>query len=139
MLSKTRGAPFRSTAPEGVPDARSGARPDASTAETAPEPTLAPRPADTDRETRRDRSRRKAHRSRLHGYAILTVAVVAFLIALAASNTADVKVNWVFGSSRVSLVWLVLFAAILGWGLGLLLTATFHWRTRAPRRGGVPS
>jgi uncharacterized integral membrane protein len=58
------------------------------------------------------------------------------VIALAASNTAHVKVNWVFGSSRVSLVWLVLFAAIVGWLLGLAATATFHWRTRAPRRRG---
>ena len=95
--------------------------------------------AATDRETRRERSRRKAHRSRLHGYAILTVALVAFLIALAASNTAPVKVNWVFGSSHVSLVWLVLFGAILGWALGLVATAAFHWRTRAPRQHGAPS
>ena len=70
------------------------------------------------------------------GYAVLAVALVAFVIALAASNTAHVKVNWVFGSSRVSLVWLVLFAAIVGWLLGLAATATFHWRTRAPRRRG---
>jgi uncharacterized integral membrane protein len=96
-------------------------------------------PAATDRETRRERSRRKAHRSRLHGYAILTVVLVSFLIALAASNTARVKVNWVFGSSHVSLVWLMLFAAILGWLLGLLATAAFHWRTRAPRRSGGTS
>ncbi len=87
----------------------------------------------SDRETRRDRSRRRAHRSRLHGYGIVAVALVAFLIALAASNTAHVKVNWVFGSSHVSVVWLVLFAAILGWLLGLVATAAFHWRTRTPR------
>ena len=58
------------------------------------------------------------------------------MIALAASNTAHVKVNWVFGSSEVSLVWLVLFAAILGWLLGLVATTAFHWRTRAPRQPG---
>jgi uncharacterized integral membrane protein len=85
------------------------------------------------RETRRDRSRRKAHRTRLHAYEIVTVALVAFLVALAASNTAHVKVSWVFGTSHVSLVWLVLFAAIVGWVLGLVATAAFHWRTRAPR------
>jgi uncharacterized integral membrane protein len=87
-------------------------------------------------ETRVGRFRRKAHRTRLHGYAIVAVALVAFLIALAASNTAHVKVSWVFGTSHVSLVWLVLFAAILGWLLGLAISATFHWRTRAPRRRG---
>lgn len=93
----------------------------------------------TTSETRLEHFRRKVHRGRLHGYAALAVALVAYLIALAASNTAGVKVNWVFGSSRVSLVWLVLFAAILGWLLGLVATAAFHWRTRAPRRGGTAS
>ena len=90
-------------------------------------------------ETRGVRFRHKAHRTRLHGYAIAAVALVAYLIALAATNTAHVKVNWVFGSSHVSLVWLVLFTAILGWMLGLATSATFHWRTRAPRRGGEKS
>jgi uncharacterized integral membrane protein len=87
-----------------------------------------------DGETRGERFRRRAHRSRLHAYAALTVVLVVFLIALAVSNTAHVKVSWVFGTSHVSLVWLVLFAAILGWLLGLLVTAVFHWRTRAPKR-----
>jgi uncharacterized integral membrane protein len=85
-------------------------------------------------ETRAEHFRRKALRGRLHGYAIGAVALVAVLIALAASNTARVKVNWLIGSSRVSLVWLVLAAAILGWALGLIASARFHWRTRAPRR-----
>ena len=85
-------------------------------------------------ETRAEHFRRKAHRGRLHGYAIAAVALVAVLIALAASNTAHVKVNWLIGSSHVSLVWLVLFAAIVGWLLGLMASARFHWRTRAPRR-----
>jgi uncharacterized integral membrane protein len=88
----------------------------------------------TGSETRGEHFRRKALRTRLHGYAIVAVVVVAFLIALAASNTAQVKVSWVFGTSHVSLVWLVLCAALLGWLLGILITAAFHWRTRAPRR-----
>ena len=141
MLSKTRSAPAHSPAPgvtrETITD------PTSNRARLAREPDGPPvRPAApeaTGSETRRDRSRRKAHRSRLHGYAIVAVALVAFLIALAASNTAHVKVDWVFGTSHVSLVWLVLFAAILGWLLGLVATAAFHWRTRAPRRGGGTS
>jgi uncharacterized integral membrane protein len=92
-------------------------------------------PAPPGQETRSERLRRKAHRFRLHGYAVLTVALGAFLIALAVSNTDAVKVHWVFGSSHVPLVWLVLIAAVLGWLLGLLATGAFHWRTRAPRRG----
>ncbi len=90
-------------------------------------------------ETRGAHIRRKVHRGRLYGYAVVTVALVAYLVAIAASNTGHVKVSWFFGSSHVSLVWPVLFAAILGWLLGLLASARFHWRTRAPRRGGARS
>ena len=136
MLSKTRGAPANSAAPGVIPDTITG--PVTNGAPVAPDRGDAPAPSAaqtaTGGETRGGRYRRKAHRSRLHGYAIVTVALVAYLIALAATNTAHVKVNWVFGTSHVSLVWLVLFAAILGWLLGLAATAAFHWRTRAPRR-----
>jgi uncharacterized integral membrane protein len=67
------------------------------------------------------------------------VALVSYLIGLAASNTAHVRVSWVFGSSHVSLVWLVLFAAVLGWLLGLAVSVRFQWLTRAPRRRGGDS
>jgi uncharacterized integral membrane protein len=141
MLSKTRGTPVYSPAPGVIPDTITGPVPNGSLVATDPEVAPAPAAAATasGSETRGQHFRRKAHRTRLHGYAIVAVALVAFLIALAASNTAHVKVNWVFGSSHVSLVWLVLFAAILGWLLGLVATAAFHWRTRAPRRDGGTS
>jgi uncharacterized integral membrane protein len=140
MLSKTRSMPVHSAAPGVIPDTITG--PPNNGAPVAREqdaPPAQPQPAAqaSGGETRRGRFRRNARLTRLHGYAIATVALVAFLIALAASNTAHVKVNWVFGSSRVSLVWLVLFAAILGWLLGLAASARFHWRTRAPRGGGT--
>ena len=134
MLSKTRSTPVRSPAPGVIPERVTGPVSNGSPVASDPDVAPAQASAETDRETRTEHFRRKAHRGRLHGYAVLAVALVAFLIALAASNTAHVKVNWVFGSSRVSLVWLVLFAAILGWLLGLVATAAFHWRTRAPRR-----
>jgi uncharacterized integral membrane protein len=134
MLSKTHGTPVHSAAPGVIPDTITG--PVSNGAPVAPDRDVAAASLATGRETRTGRFRRKARRIRLHGYAIATVALVAYVIALAASNTAHVKVNWVFGSSHVSLVWLVLFAAILGWLLGLAATAAFHWRTRAPRRQG---
>lgn len=84
-------------------------------------------------ETRAQYFQRKGLRGRLHAYAIATVALVAVLIALAASNTASVKVNWLVGSSHISLVWLVLVTAIVAWLLGLLTSARFNWRTRSPR------
>jgi uncharacterized integral membrane protein len=87
-------------------------------------------------ETRRERRRRGVHQGRLQGYAIAIVALIAALIALAAANTAHVRVDWLVGSSRVSLVWLVLAAAIIGWILGVLTNVRFQWVTRAgrPRR-----
>lgn len=135
MCSKTPSMQVNSPAPGVVPDAITGPVSNGSRVATEPDITADQPSAATARtgETRGERFRRKAQRGRLHGYAIVTVALVAYLIALAASNTAAVKVDWVFGSSRVSLVWLVLFAAILGWLLGLLASARFHWRTRAPR------
>ncbi len=134
MLSKTRSMPVDPSTPGAIPDTINGSvseqpRVAAPTTARAREAAAA-----VNGETRGEHFRRKALRGRLHGYAIGVVALVAVLIALAASNTTQVKVNWLIGSSRVSLVWLVLAAAVLGWGLGLLASARFHWRTRAPRR-----
>lgn len=136
MFSKTStSSPVNSSAPGVIPDTISGPvsdQPPLAVPNTARARAAAA--ATNGTETRVARFRRKALRGRLHGYAIGAVALVAVLIALAASNTAHVKVNWVVGSSYVSLVWLVLVAAIVGWLLGLMASARFHWRTRAPRR-----
>jgi len=84
-------------------------------------------------ETRGARFGRRAHRTRLHAYAVLTVALFVCLIALVVANTRQVKLDWVVGSSTASLVWIVLFSAVIGWLLGLVSGAMFRWRTRAPR------
>ncbi len=84
-------------------------------------------------ETRGARFSRKARRTRFHLYAFVTVALLVCLVALVATNTRQVKLSWVFGSSTASLVWIVLFSAILGWLLGIVSSAVFRWRTRAPR------
>jgi uncharacterized integral membrane protein len=84
-------------------------------------------------ETAGHRFARRAHRTRLYLYAGVAAALLVFLIALAIANTSHVKVSWVFGSSSVSLVWLVLFSAFAGLLLGMVIGALFHWRTRRPR------
>jgi uncharacterized integral membrane protein len=84
-------------------------------------------------ETKSARMRRHAARTRLQVNSVAGVVLLAFLVALAALNTRKVKADWVFGTSRVGLVWLVLFAAIVGWLLGVLSIAAFHWRTRRRR------
>ena|SRR5438105_3770143 len=84
-------------------------------------------------ETRWERFRRKARRTRLHLYAGLAVAVLVCLVALVVANTRQVKVSWVVGSSTASLVWIVLASAVLGWLLGIFTSALFRRRTRARR------
>lgn len=136
MRTQTPDTPVRSPIPGVIPEPVTGPVSDGAPAAREPKLASVHPPAQTrsDGETRSGRFRRKARRTRLHGYAIATVVLVAYLIALAASNTAHVKVNWVFGTSHVSLVWLVLFAALLGWLLALATSARFRWLTRAPRR-----
>ena len=138
MLSNTGSTPVNSPASGVITDTISGSvsdQPPVAVPNTARARAAAA--AANGPETRAEHIRRKALRGRLHGYAIAAVALVAVLIAFAASNTGQVKVNWLIGSSRVSLVWLVLAAAILGCGLGLMASARLNWRTRAPRRRGA--
>lgn len=63
----------------------------------------------------------------------MLVVVFVLLVILIAENTRSVKVGWIFGYSQVSLVYLVLFAAILGWLLGVATSILFRRRTRSPR------
>jgi uncharacterized integral membrane protein len=84
-------------------------------------------------ETRRARARRMAHRMRLHMYAFAAVVLLVYVVALATTNTRKVRVDWLFAHSTIQLVWLTLFAAILGWLLGILITVLFRMRTREPR------
>jgi uncharacterized integral membrane protein len=102
------------------------------TAESPARPAVTVAVTETAGETRGARFARKAHRTRLYIYAGIASALLVILIALVLANTSHVKVSWVFGSSSVSLVWLVLSAAGLGLLLGMILAGLFHWRTRRP-------
>lgn len=141
MGSDTRSTPVGSPVPGVIPEMITGpvsdpppAMPNTARAREAAAAAAASNAAPTSAaETRVEHFRRKALRGRLHVYAIAAVVLVAVLIALAASNTAQVKVHWLIGSSHVSLVWLVLAAGIIGWLLGLMSSARLNWRTRAPR------
>lgn len=118
---------------ESAPTARAataGADAESAGAEVAGERTAAAGAA----ETRGARFARRVHRVRLYLSVGAVVVLLVFLIALVSANTRHVKVSWVFGTSSVSLVWLVLCAAILGLLLGMLIGALVHWRTRQPRQ-----
>jgi uncharacterized integral membrane protein len=114
-----------------APDAAANGKPTA-VADT-PEATEVHAAAPPAVETRGARLGRKARRTRFHLVALSAVLLLVCLVALVVANTRQVELNWVFGSSTASLVWIVLFSAILGWLLGVLSSAVFHWRTRAPR------
>ncbi|MBW3603770.1 MAG: LapA family protein [Actinobacteria bacterium] len=57
-------------------------------------------------------------------------ALLIVLVALAVQNTRPVEVSWVFGTSEVPLVWLIIFAAILGWLVGIVTGTVIRHSTR---------
>jgi len=81
-------------------------------------------------EPRRDSLRRHGRRTGLYALAGALVALLVILIALVIANTGRVRVSWVLGSTRQSLVWIILVTAILGWLLGILTSTIFQFRTR---------
>jgi uncharacterized integral membrane protein len=82
------------------------------------------------REPRRDSLRRHGQRTWLYTWAGALAALLVILIALVVANTRSVKVSWVLGSTRQSLVWIILVTAVLGWLLGIATSVIFRFRTR---------
>lgn len=66
-------------------------------------------------------------------HAVLTVAILVAIVALLLANRRNVEVSWVAGSSRQSLIWIVLVTAILGWLLGIFTSVLIRHRTRRSR------
>jgi uncharacterized integral membrane protein len=103
----------------------------------APEPSngeghaqAAPPPAASFDEPTRERLLRHARRVRLYSSATAVVTLLVVLILLISVNVRRVKIDWVVGSTRASLVWIVLAATVLGWLLGIATSASFRHRTR---------
>ncbi len=84
-------------------------------------------------ESRTDRLKRHGKRARLYTGAVGVVAVVVVLSVLTVKNTRSVKLDWAFGSTHASLVWIILAAAILGWLLGIATAVELRHRTRRRR------
>jgi uncharacterized integral membrane protein len=96
-------------------------------ATSPPEPEPAPvQPV----ETRRDSLGRHAHRARLYTWSFVLVAALVVLVALILSNTRQVRLSWVFGTTHASLVWIILATAVVSWLLGLATSIVFRRRTR---------
>lgn len=81
-------------------------------------------------EPRLERAGRYARRTLLYTWATLLVIALVAIIVLIAENTHRVRVGWIFGYSRISLVFLVVFAVLLGWILGIATSILFRLRTR---------
>lgn len=79
---------------------------------------------------RRERLRHRARQIRLYGWASLLLVALVVLIALIVDNTRRVKLGWVLGSSRTSLVWIILVAALVGWLAGLATSFIVRRRVR---------
>lgn len=101
--------------------------------DTVPTPVPEPdAPSTPLAESRAERAVRYGHRARLYTGAVVIVALLAVLVVLIARNTRGVKLDWAFGSAQVSLVWVILVAAVIGWLLGIATALFFHHRTRRP-------
>ena len=61
---------------------------------------------------------------------VVLVATVAYVVAFALENRKRVKVHFVLGGSRVSLIWLILLSLALGVLGGVLLSQLYRRRHR---------
>jgi uncharacterized integral membrane protein len=84
----------------------------------------------TPEEPQRQRARRTRHRAALYTWMFVLAALVIMLVALAVQNTRPVEVSWVFGTSEVALVWLIIFSAVLGWLAGIVTGTVIRHSTR---------
>ncbi len=84
-------------------------------------------------ETRLQQVRRHAHRGWLYTWVGLVLAAAIILIALIVANTHRVELDFLVGTTRASLVWIIIVAALLGWLGGIATSVLFRRRTRRPR------
>jgi uncharacterized integral membrane protein len=67
---------------------------------------------------------------RLYLKLIVLLATLAYVVAFVLENRKQVKVHFVIGGSRVSLIWLILLSVALGVLGGVLLSQVYRRRHR---------
>ena len=87
-------------------------------------------PAALEAESRLHRGLRYSHRTGLYIALAIAIATLVYLILLIARNTRQVKLDYVFGSTKAGLVWLIVISAITGWVLGIVTAFLVRRRTR---------
>jgi uncharacterized integral membrane protein len=60
--------------------------------------------------------------------------IVGYLFAFAVKNDDEVKVDFVLGSARTSVIWTILLSLVLGLVIGVLLSQLYRRRGRHERR-----
>ncbi len=65
---------------------------------------------------------------RLYGKLLLLLAIVAYSVAFVLENRKEVKLQFVFATAHVSLIWLVLLSIALGLLVGVLLSQLYRRR-----------
>ena len=83
-----------------------------------------------EREPVRARAGRYGKRTALYVWLTVLITAGILFVILVVENTRRVKVGWVFGYSRVSLVFLIVFATLIGWLLGVATAVLVRRRTR---------
>lgn len=73
---------------------------------------------------------RRTRGIRLYGSAGAFVTLMAVVVVLASENTPAARLDWVVGSTRASLSWIILAAAIFGWLLGITTAVVVGRRVR---------
>ena len=81
-------------------------------------------------EPRGERLARHARGARLYALVGVFVALLVVVVVLASANTSATKLDWVFGSTQASLVWIIIAAAVFGWFLGIATAVVVRHRTR---------
>jgi uncharacterized integral membrane protein len=84
-------------------------------------------------ETRFKRGVRYGHRTGMYVSLVVAIGVLVFLVLLVARNTRQVKLDYVFDSTKTGLIWLIIISAICGWALGIVTSFLVRHRTRRPR------
>ncbi len=94
--------------------------------------TPEPRERPVATESRGARALRHTHRTWLYTWSTVLAVALVLLVILVVQNTGRVRVGWIFGHSRISLVFLPLVATLLGWVVGIATSIMFRRRTRRP-------
>ena len=82
---------------------------------------------------RRHEPREETWQLRLYFRLIVLLLAVAYAVAFAIENSKRTKVHFVFGSTHVSLVWLILLCFAIGVLGGVLLSQLYRRRGRKER------